>query len=186
MMRRQSRHLGYPHPYFVGKFLCFMRLQGGLRCKIVKTKKFPAKSSRIRSYGDSGQWTVVSGQEKHGSLVGGHALIVRAGKEIMCKGLAVQADALRVWGSWSPRSPKTMDMGHPGNPPVQSLWPFSNQVNGFIARSQSAIKPKINCLPILLERNLLNFNHVPQSQIAGINSNPISNRNSIGVKLRKL
>jgi hypothetical protein len=28
-----------------------MRLQTGLRCKIVKTKEFPAKSSRIRSYG---------------------------------------------------------------------------------------------------------------------------------------
>jgi hypothetical protein len=27
-----------------------MRLQTGLRCKIVKTKEFPAKSSRIRSY----------------------------------------------------------------------------------------------------------------------------------------
>jgi len=26
-------------------------LQTGLRCKIVKTKEFPAKSSRIRSYG---------------------------------------------------------------------------------------------------------------------------------------
>jgi hypothetical protein len=28
-----------------------MRLQTGVRCKIVKTKEFPAKSSRIRSYG---------------------------------------------------------------------------------------------------------------------------------------
>jgi hypothetical protein len=28
-----------------------MRLQTGLRCKIVITKEFPAKSSRIRSYG---------------------------------------------------------------------------------------------------------------------------------------
>jgi hypothetical protein len=28
-----------------------MRLQEGLRCKIVITKELPAKSSRIRSYG---------------------------------------------------------------------------------------------------------------------------------------
>src|SRR5271157_4560407 len=28
----------------------FLRLQTGLRCKIVKTKEFPAKSPRIRSY----------------------------------------------------------------------------------------------------------------------------------------
>jgi hypothetical protein len=27
-----------------------LRLQAGLRCKIVKTKEFPAKSSRIRSF----------------------------------------------------------------------------------------------------------------------------------------
>jgi hypothetical protein len=42
---------GYPHPYFGRKILVFLRLRGGLRCKIVKTKEFPAKSSRIRSYG---------------------------------------------------------------------------------------------------------------------------------------
>jgi len=39
-----------PHPYFGRKILVFMRLQKWLRCKIVKTMKFPAKSSRIRSY----------------------------------------------------------------------------------------------------------------------------------------
>src|ERR1035437_3309003 len=43
--------MGYPHPYFGHKILVFLRLQGGLRCKIVKTKEFPAKSSRIKSYG---------------------------------------------------------------------------------------------------------------------------------------
>jgi hypothetical protein len=41
----------YPHPYFGRKILVFMRLQEGLRCKIVITKELPAKSSRIRSYG---------------------------------------------------------------------------------------------------------------------------------------
>jgi hypothetical protein len=45
-----SWYIGYPHPYFGCKFVVFMRLQTGLRCKIVKTKEFPAKSSRIRSY----------------------------------------------------------------------------------------------------------------------------------------
>jgi hypothetical protein len=44
-------NIGYPHPYFGRKILVFLRLQGGLRCKIVITKEFPAKSSRIRSYG---------------------------------------------------------------------------------------------------------------------------------------
>jgi hypothetical protein len=42
----------YPHPYFVGKFLIFLSLRAWLRRKIVTTKKFPAKSSRIRSYVD--------------------------------------------------------------------------------------------------------------------------------------
>src|SRR5271157_1710863 len=44
-------YIGYPHPYFGRKVVVFLRLQTGLRCKIVKTKEFPAKSSRIRSYG---------------------------------------------------------------------------------------------------------------------------------------
>jgi hypothetical protein len=41
--------VGYP-PYFGNKILVFMSLEAGLRCKIVKTMEFPAKSSRIRSY----------------------------------------------------------------------------------------------------------------------------------------
>jgi hypothetical protein len=44
-------NIGYPHPYFGRKFVVFMKLQTGLRCKIVKTKEFLAKSPRIRSYG---------------------------------------------------------------------------------------------------------------------------------------
>jgi hypothetical protein len=44
--------MGYPHPYFGRKVVVLLRLQTGLRCKIVKTKEFPAKSSRIRSYVD--------------------------------------------------------------------------------------------------------------------------------------
>jgi len=46
-----SWNIGYPHPYFGRKILVFLRLQGGLRCKILKTKKFPAKYSWQRSYG---------------------------------------------------------------------------------------------------------------------------------------
>jgi hypothetical protein len=42
---------GTPLPYLGRKILVFLRLQTGLRCKIVITKEFPAKSSRIRSYG---------------------------------------------------------------------------------------------------------------------------------------
>jgi hypothetical protein len=44
-------NIGYPHPYFGRKILVFLRLQTGVRCKIVITKELPAKSSRIRSYG---------------------------------------------------------------------------------------------------------------------------------------
>ena len=40
----------YPHPYFANKFLVFFSLRAWLRCKILRTKKFPAKSFRIRSY----------------------------------------------------------------------------------------------------------------------------------------
>jgi hypothetical protein len=47
----------YPHPYFRRKILVFFGLQEELRCKIVKTKEFPAKSSRIRSYGTF--WPVI-------------------------------------------------------------------------------------------------------------------------------
>lgn len=43
-------HPPHPHPYFGCKFLVFLPLQIRLRCKIVKTKEFPAKSSRIKSY----------------------------------------------------------------------------------------------------------------------------------------
>jgi hypothetical protein len=43
--------VGYPHPYFGRKVVVFLRLQMGLRYKVVKTKEFPANSSRIRSYG---------------------------------------------------------------------------------------------------------------------------------------
>jgi hypothetical protein len=40
----------YPHPYFANKILVFFGLRAGLRRKIVKTMKFPAKLSRERSY----------------------------------------------------------------------------------------------------------------------------------------
>jgi hypothetical protein len=43
--------IGYPHPYFGCKIHVFLKLQTGLLCKILITKKFHAKSSRIRSYG---------------------------------------------------------------------------------------------------------------------------------------
>jgi hypothetical protein len=43
-------NIGYPHPYFGRKILVFLRLEGGLRCKILKTMKFPAKYSWQRSY----------------------------------------------------------------------------------------------------------------------------------------
>jgi hypothetical protein len=34
---------GSPHPYFGNKILVFIRLEEGLRCKIVKTMEFSAK-----------------------------------------------------------------------------------------------------------------------------------------------
>jgi hypothetical protein len=42
--------MGYPHPYFVGKLLVFFGLRAWLRCKILTTKKFLAKSSKQMSY----------------------------------------------------------------------------------------------------------------------------------------
>jgi hypothetical protein len=52
--------VGYP-PYFGNKILVFMSLEAGLRCKIVKTMEFPAKSSRIRSYVEFRPLLAVSG-----------------------------------------------------------------------------------------------------------------------------
>jgi hypothetical protein len=49
--QRTRKVWGYPHPYFGRNVVVLLRLQTGLRCKIIKTKEFPAKSSRIRSYG---------------------------------------------------------------------------------------------------------------------------------------
>jgi hypothetical protein len=60
--------MGYPHPYFGRKILVFMRLQTGLRCKIVKTKEFPAKSSRIRSYGPF--WLLPAGRRRERGVPG--------------------------------------------------------------------------------------------------------------------
>ena len=86
-----------PHPYFVNKFLVFLSLQTGLRCKIVKTKKFPAKSSRIRSYVTFRPLLAASGWKRRDEGAPGRLegkllrIIVRRRGEIICKGLAVQA-----------------------------------------------------------------------------------------------
>src|ERR1039458_3558151 len=86
-----------PHPYFVNKFLVFLSLQTGLRCKIVKTKKFPAKSSRIRSYVTFRPLLAASGWKPRDEGAPGRLegkllrIIVRRRGEIICKGLAVQA-----------------------------------------------------------------------------------------------
>jgi hypothetical protein len=58
----------YPHPYFGHKILVFLRLQAGLRCKIVKTKEFPAKSSRIRSYRTF--WPLSAGRQREKDMPG--------------------------------------------------------------------------------------------------------------------
>jgi hypothetical protein len=79
----------YPHPYFVRKFFVFFDLRTGFRCKILRTKKFPAKSSKQRSYTDYGR-----GLE--GMLL---RIIVRRRREIICKGLAVQAMAFGAVGA---------------------------------------------------------------------------------------
>jgi hypothetical protein len=64
----------YPHPYFANKILCFMSLQAGLRCKIVKTKKFPTKSSRIRSYGTF--WPLLTASGKKTARRGGTGTMI--------------------------------------------------------------------------------------------------------------
>ena len=80
-------------------------LQTGLRCKIVKTKKFPAKSSRIRSYGTF--WRLLTAFGMQGDARGDTGTIggkapkddCARNEELICTtcgaGLAVQAEALR-------------------------------------------------------------------------------------------
>jgi hypothetical protein len=86
-------YLVYPHPYFGRKVVVFLRLQTGLRCKIVKTKEFLAKSSRIRSYGPFrpllAEWWREEGVPGH--FEGKHlSIIVRLPREILCKGAVVR------------------------------------------------------------------------------------------------
>jgi hypothetical protein len=79
-----------PHPYFGCKILVFMSLQAWLRCKIVKTKEFPAKSSRIRSY------RLKIGKREEGNpaaVLDDHDSIVRAGEEMICKAAAAGPEA---------------------------------------------------------------------------------------------
>jgi hypothetical protein len=59
-----------PSPYFVRKILVFFNLQVGLRCKILKTMKFHAKSSRIRSYGEFHPLLAVPGRKEAQRLLG--------------------------------------------------------------------------------------------------------------------
>jgi hypothetical protein len=63
-MRPPGWTMGYPHPYFGCKILVFFRLQARLRCKILKTMKFHAKYSRIRSYGPFWPLTAEKRREK--------------------------------------------------------------------------------------------------------------------------
>ncbi len=60
--------LGTPTPYSVSKLFVFMSLREGIRCKIVKIKKFPAESSRIRSYGTIQSLSAASARERSGGL----------------------------------------------------------------------------------------------------------------------
>src|SRR5208283_4800057 len=101
LMCRHSWSIGYPHPYFGCKFLVFFGLQAGLRCKIVKTKEFPAKSSRERSYGTFFRLLAAIGWMA--ALKGRSGTIRRKASEDHCatkwgnnlQGLAVQAGGLR-------------------------------------------------------------------------------------------
>ena len=112
----------YPHPYFGRKILVFLRLQTGLRCKILITKKFPAKYSWIRSYGPFrpllAEWRREEGvpgrfagktSEDHCAPGGGNYL----------QGLAAQACALRAWESWNPGSRRDLPTGRSTSPDPQ-------------------------------------------------------------------
>jgi hypothetical protein len=55
----------HPHPYFVNKFLVFISLRAGFRCKILRTKKFPAKSSKERSYATFQPLQAETSREEH-------------------------------------------------------------------------------------------------------------------------
>src|ERR1035437_9217623 len=113
-----------------------MSLQAGLRCKIGKTKEFPAKSSRIRSYGPFRPLSAERRREEVGTE--------RCLKEDFwdhcatkwgnyLQGLAARADGAsrhgirgipgpqlrgtggtrKVCSSWSPWSPNARDLGYP-------------------------------------------------------------------------
>ncbi|SRR6266568_1234092 len=43
--------LGTPHPYSVSKFLRFIGLERGYRCKVLSAKNLAAESSWVRTYG---------------------------------------------------------------------------------------------------------------------------------------
>jgi hypothetical protein len=71
-----------PHPYFVNKILVFLRLQAGLRCKIVKTKEFPAK--------------IVQDKELRGVSASGNLFGLKNGAKRMCRDNDLQEEFL-VW-----------------------------------------------------------------------------------------
>jgi len=98
----------YPHPYFVRKFLVFISLRVGYRCKILITMKFPAKSSRIRSYVQLRPLRAASvpGRWFEERLL---RIIVQQSWEIICTGTVV---SLPGWGSSSPKS-RNRDVGQP-------------------------------------------------------------------------
>jgi hypothetical protein len=88
-----------PHPYFVSKILVFLSLQAWLRCKILKTMKFPAKSSRERSYALFRPLSVVYGWKTDG--------LGRTLPESLCDemrkssaNIRSAADAHRAWDLW--------------------------------------------------------------------------------------
>jgi hypothetical protein len=69
-----------------------MSLQTGCRCKIVKTKEFPAKSSRIRSYAMIRPLLAAFWQTGSAGTTGEKLLrmIVRLASELLCKGSGVR------------------------------------------------------------------------------------------------
>ena len=107
----------YPHSYFGRNRLVFLSLQDGLRCKIFKTKEFPAKSSRIRSYETFQPLPAEKRRKK--DLPGRFAgmllrMIVRREGEIICKDWPSRQTRFAPEGSWCLTLPQgTREGGHP-------------------------------------------------------------------------
>jgi hypothetical protein len=110
---RQSRCMGYPHPYFAYKIFAFFSLRIGVRRKIVKTKELFAKSSRIRSY-----WHDLRETPKYYCAAGGR-------NNLQPPAVGPKVRLSLAWGLWSSVSQRREMVEPPTRPLIAK-----NAMNG--------------------------------------------------------